>query len=185
MDHEIASEHENTSEHVIITEQGHLIESRKALTRMRERTASMSAVGGDRFSDEYLKFTLYQRMKALEDDPAVPLFFGRLDYGDHGAENVGLPGERFHIGRRHVTDEAGDPMVVDWRAPISRPFYRASVRQSFGVRLRRRFGFQHGVVTAYEDEALDGTPQEVSEADTVESAGGRTAAQRQQEVVHS
>ena len=35
-------------------------------------------------------------------------------------------------------------MVVDWRAPISRPFYRASRPTPLGVRLRRRFGFHHG-----------------------------------------
>jgi DNA helicase IV len=112
---------------------------------MRERTAAMSALAGDRVSGEYLRFTLWKRMKALEDDPEVPLFFGRLDYAN---------AERFYIGRRHVTDEAGDPLVVDWRAPISRPFYRASRGEPLGVRLRRRFGFQHGALTAYEDEAL-------------------------------
>ena len=129
----------------ITREQAHLESSREALRRMRERTAAMSAMAGDRVSGEYLKFTLYKRMKALEDDPAVPLFFGRLDYAD---------AERFYIGRRHVTDERGDPMVVDWRAPISRPFYRASRSDPMGVRLRRRFGFSTGVVSAYEDEGL-------------------------------
>ena len=71
--------------------------------------------------------------------------FGRLDYAN---------AERFYIGRRHVTDEVGDPLVVDWRAPISRPFYRASRGEPLGVRLRRRFGFQHGTLPAYEDEPL-------------------------------
>ena len=52
---------------------------------------------------------------------ASPLFFGRLDFGD-GAEPV------HHVGRRHVTDDAGEPMVLDWRAPLSRLFYRASAR---------------------------------------------------------
>lgn len=129
----------------IEAEQAHLTESRAALARMRERTAAMDAVGGDRFSNEYLKFTLYKRMKALEDDPEVPLFFGRLDY---------LDTETFYIGRRHVSDERGDPLVIDWRAPVARPFYRASGRDPMGLRLRRRFGFQHGRVTAYEDEQL-------------------------------
>jgi DNA helicase IV len=137
----------------IVREQTHLEESRAALHRMRERTAAMTALAGDRFSGEYLKFTLWKRMKALEDDPEVPLFFGRLDYADSDGDTAS---ERFYIGRRHVTDEAGDPLVVDWRAPISRPFYRASRTEPLGVRLRRRFGFQHGVVTAYEDEALAG-----------------------------
>ena len=157
----------------ITSEQSHLVESRLALARMRTRTASMSAVGGDRFSNEYLKLTLFNRMKALEDDPEVPLFFGRLDYGEleagsgDGPEagSGGGPGERFYIGRRHVTDEAGDPMVVDWRAPISRPFYRASPQHPMGVRLRRRFGFHHGIVTAYEDEGLTGRPSVAASGD--------------------
>ncbi len=139
-------------------EQSHLAESRVALARMRERTASMEALGGDRVSSEYLTFTLWKRMKALEDDPSVPLFFGRLDYGNATRADpgswVGQPGERFYIGRRHVTDERGDPLVVDWRAPVSRPFYRATAADPMGLRLRRRFGFQHGVVSAYEDEPL-------------------------------
>jgi DNA helicase IV len=137
-------------------EQRHLDESRAALARMRERTAGMEALSGDRVSGEYLKFTLWKRMKALEDDPEVPLFFGRLDYGEQVGGSSGLPGERFYIGRRHVTDTQGDPLVVDWRAPISRPFYRASKAEPMGLRLRRRFGFQHGRMTAYEDETLTG-----------------------------
>ena len=54
-------------------------------------------------------------------------------------------------------------MVVDWRAPISLPFYRAAPRAPMGVRLRRRFGFQHGRITAFEDERLgEGSGQEYS-----------------------
>ena len=62
-------------------------------------------------------------MKALEDDPTVPLFFGRLDY------DTSLGGEldeTLYIGRRHVTGEVGgEPLVIDWRArcpcPSTRP----------------------------------------------------------------
>jgi DNA helicase IV len=116
---------------------------------MHSKVSGLRADGGNAVSTEYLKAALYRRMKALEDDPEVPLFFGRLDYAeDH---------ERFYVGRRHVSDPEGDPMVVDWRAGISRAFYRASPRETYGVRLRRRFGYVHGRLTAYEDERLDGT----------------------------
>lgn len=152
-------------------EQRHLDESRQALRRMRDRTAGMDALSGDRVSAEYLKFTLWKRMKALEDDPEVPLFFGRLDYGDDADRATAFTGRRFYIGRRHVTDESGDPLVVDWRAPVSRPFYRASKATPLGVRLRRRFGFHHGTVTAYEDEPLGADrPQPASDAGPVHSA---------------
>ncbi len=146
----------------LAAERDHLAHSRAALARMRERTAGLdTAAAGDRISQEILESTIYRRMKALEDDPTVPLFFGRLDYDEAHAD---ARGESFHIGRRHVTDEDGDPMVVDWRAGISTPFYRASRAEPMGVRLRRRFGFHHGEMTALEDERLlDGVDGEHSE----------------------
>ena len=42
--------------------------------------------------------------------------------------------------------------MIDWRAPVSRPFYRASSADPMGLELRRRFGFSGGELTAYEDE---------------------------------
>ena len=133
-------------------ERTHLDESRTALQRMREHTAGLTAIGGDHVSTEHLKQVLYRRMKALEDDPTVPLFFGRLDYASSlGAESD----ETLYIGRRHVTGEAGgEPLVIDWRAAMSRPFYQARPGEPMGVRRRRRFGFSAGALTAYEDEDL-------------------------------
>ena len=58
----------------------HLDEARTALREMREYTASLEALAGDRLSGEYLKQTLYRRMMSLRDDPTTPLFFGRIDY---------------------------------------------------------------------------------------------------------
>ena len=133
-------------------ERAHLAESRAALARMREHTAGLQAIGGDHVSTQHLKQTLYRRMKSLQDDPTVPLFFGRLDYDAAlGAEQD----ETLYIGRRHVTGESGgEPMVIDWRAGMSRPFYQARPGEPMGVRRRRRFGFSHGRLTAYEDEDL-------------------------------
>jgi len=134
----------------LAAERHHLVESRAALARMREKVSGLEAHGGDAVSTEYLKAALWRRMKALEDDPEIPLFFGRLDT----APPPDTAAERFYIGRRHVTDPEGEPMVVDWRADVSRAFYRASPREPMGIELRRRFGFQHGQLTAYEDEHL-------------------------------
>ncbi len=50
----------------------------------------------------------------------------------------------------HAPD--GTPAVIDWRAPVSRPFYRASAADPMNLELRRRFGFSGGELTAYEDE---------------------------------
>lgn len=139
-------------------ERAHLAAARSALARMRARVGGLTAHGGDAVSTEYLKQALWHRMRALEDDPEVPLFFGRLDLAGAGAPEDEREGERLYVGRRHVTDEQGDPLVLDWRARICRAFYRAGPRDPMGVRLRRRFGFRAGTLTAYEDEPLVDEP---------------------------
>ncbi|MGI5146958.1 HelD family protein [Plantactinospora sp. CA-294935] len=130
-------------------ERAHLAASRAALRRMREHAESLFRTGqdvaGDAYAAETLGRTLSRRVAELADDPGTPLFFGRLDFADAS----------HHIGRRHVTDPAGEPMVLDWRAPISRSFYRATVRDPQEVRVRRRFGFGAGQLTSFEDEHLD------------------------------
>jgi len=68
------------------------------------------------------------------------------------AGDDGVAGHSFHIGRRHVHAPDGTPAVIDWRAPVSRPFYRASSTDPMNLALRRRFGFSGGELTAYEDE---------------------------------
>ncbi|HEV2243793.1 MAG TPA: ATP-binding domain-containing protein [Streptosporangiaceae bacterium] len=140
---------------VLVAERAYLRSSREFLRLMRDDVLSLRALAGDRVSQEYLKADLYRRAEALIDLPDTPLFFGRLDYAGSagsGDDPASLAGERFHIGRRHVHDPDGRPVVIDWRAPVSRPFYRASPAEPMGLALRRRFGFSGGELTAYEDE---------------------------------
>src|SRR4051794_20005003 len=135
---------------ILQAEKDYLKTSRAALAVMREKTGALEIHSADRVNQEFLKAAIWRRMKELEDDPDVPLFFGRLDYLEPTEET-------FHIGRRHVNDVQGEPLVVDWRADISVPFYRASKTEPMGVGVRRRFGFTHGEMTAFEDEDLTST----------------------------
>ncbi len=138
---------------VLTAEREQLRRSRDYLSLMREDVLSLKAMAGDRVSQEYLKAELYHRAEALKDIPDTPLFFGRLDYaGDPDEPGDGVAGHSFHIGRRHVHAPDGTPAVIDWRAPVSRPFYRASGADPMNLALRRRFGFSGGELTAYEDE---------------------------------
>ncbi|CUR59597.1 putative ATP-dependent DNA helicase [metagenome] len=147
-------------------ERHHHSQAREQLARMRARTASMdSAAAGDWVSRAYLDSTFALRMQQLADDPTIPLFFGRITYGlpadsTDSAGSTGDGGETFHIGRRHISDPDGDPLVIDWRAPVSLPFYRASRTEPLGLERRRRFGFQAGVLTAYEDEDLTSSAED-------------------------
>ncbi|MEU3094209.1 AAA family ATPase [Streptomyces sp. NPDC006967] len=139
-------------------ERSHLAASRSALRAMREDVEALdiSDVTANWVNAAALRHQIEERVKALADLSGTPLFFGRLDHlhspGAEGAE--GAEGERFYIGRRHVHDAAGDPMVIDWRAPVSQPFYRASRKEPLDIALRRRFGYTGGDLTAYEDEHL-------------------------------
>lgn len=136
----------------LAAEQAHLERARAELARMREATEALDASkASDAVSGEVLGWVLARRIASLQDDPETTLFFGRID-----TRSPGAPAEDFHIGRRHVTDAAGDPLVVDWRAPISTGFYRASVAEPMDVVRRRRFGVHAGRLTAIEDEWLVG-----------------------------
>jgi DNA helicase IV len=171
----IEGEEDAGADQVLAGERAHLARSREFLRLMREDVLSLPALAGDHVSQEYLKADLYRRAESLRDMPDAPLFFGRLDYasappsaGPEDAVDLApapVP-ERFHIGRRHVHDADGHPVVIDWRAPVSRPFYRASRGEPMGLARRRRFGFSGGRLTAYEDEIFSArpTPQTAPEA---------------------
>lgn len=151
-------------------ERVYLADARDALRYMyedvinTETQASAPAEDNDMFLErEAMQLGRERRALALIDMPDVPLFFGRLDFDpgvvhepDPAAARLAGP-DRVYIGRRHVHDPAGQPVVIDWRAPVSAAFYRASREDRRGVRLRRRFGFSDTAeLTAYDDEPLTG-----------------------------
>ncbi|ROQ33545.1 DNA helicase IV [Streptomyces sp. PanSC19] len=138
-------------------ERAHLTSSRAALRAMREDVEALDIkdVTANWVNSLVLGRQIEERIKALADLADTPLFFGRLDYLHTTQE-----GQRFYIGRRHVHDADGDPMVIDWRAPVSQPYYQASKKDPQDVGLRRRFGYTGGELTAYEDEHLS-DPEEL------------------------
>ncbi len=159
-------------------EQACLDDAREQLARMRRVAESLDASkASDAISGEVLGRVLARRIASLQDDPRTTLFFGRID-----VDPVDGPAEQFHIGRRHVSDEAGDAVVVDWRAPISTAFYRASPLDPMDVVLRRRFGVDRGRLTAFEDEKLraperPGPPDESGHPADAPAAGSLLAAE--------
>ncbi|MEU0422942.1 AAA family ATPase [Streptomyces canus] len=128
----------------------------------------VSASGADA---EVLGYQLRSQAKEMRELPEGPLFFGKLDF-DHGEH----AGQAYHLGRLRITEHpAAPPLVVDWRAPVSRAFYQASARDPQGVAVRRRFGWAPGSkgasadLTGLEDEHLrDGGPPQVSDIVTRE-----------------
>ncbi len=82
---------------------------------------------------------------------AGPLSFGRID---EEPLRPGVAADHWYVGRRHVEDEAGEPVVVDWRAPVSAPFYRATSIDPCGLTSRRRFSLDGRTLVAVSDEDL-------------------------------
>jgi DNA helicase IV len=137
------------SAHDVLTlERTQLGRARECLAAMRARTESLvgSDVTVDEIAANQLAVMRARRLESLAADPGTPPFFARIDNDER---------ETFHLGRRHIRDEDGDPVVIDWRVPIARTFYQATAAQRMGLRLRRRFGFHDGALTSYEDEQLD------------------------------
>lgn len=78
------------------------------------------------------------------------LVFGRLDSS---------AGDVLRIGRVGVTaaDDDADPLVVDWRADASRPFYTATAVATQGQSRRRHIRTEGPSVVGVDDELLDGS----------------------------
>jgi DNA helicase IV len=118
------------------SEQQHIDDSYAALERMRNRAIGIQNLGfmGVVYADgmtadkEIFEIRDQNRVLALT-DTSTPLCFGRLDR---------KTGDRHYIGRRHVEAD-GRILVTDWRAPVATPFYRATVANTMGIALRRRF----------------------------------------------
>jgi len=81
------------------------------------------------------------------------LYFGRIDrFPDGDAETGSLLGESFHIGRLAVSGPDHEPLVVDWRAPVAEPFYRATGLDPQGLARRRHLAVRGRAVLGLEDE---------------------------------
>jgi DNA helicase IV len=150
----------------LLAEQAHLDRAYDALEASRRsasRLARMVEVGRGgtnqaRFERDVIHESIAARLTQLHIGDAS-LVFGRIDRDeDHG-------GDRFHIGRIAVSDEDYEPLVIDWRAPVAEPFYRATGRQPMGLSRRRHFATRGRTLLALEDEVFD------EDALTVEGAG--------------
>ncbi|HET6795151.1 MAG TPA: UvrD-helicase domain-containing protein [Acidimicrobiales bacterium] len=73
------------------------------------------------------------------------LCFGRIDTEE---------GDRLHIGRLGVSDEEGDPLMVDWRAPVAESFYRATSADRRGLVQRRHIRMRGRQVVGVDDDLL-------------------------------
>jgi DNA helicase IV len=116
----------------------------------RLRDLNEADLGGTfqaRFERNAFDEALVKRLSDLDLGNAA-LVFGRIDRYAEGPDAV----ESFHIGRLAVADEEREPVVVDWRAPVAEPFYRATGRDPMGLARRRHFSVEGATLLGIEDE---------------------------------
>ncbi|MFB6770413.1 HelD family protein [Streptomyces sp. NPDC056337] len=154
-------------QHALALERAHHEHCRDVLAAMidgaREHVVTGEDVSASGADAEVLGYRLRSRAKELRELPEGPLFFGRLDFaeaeGRAGASEAEV--RVLHLGRLRISEHpASPPLVVDWRAPVSRAFYQATAGDPRGVAVRRRFGWAPGSrgdsadLTGLEDEHL-------------------------------
>lgn len=134
-------------------EQAHIDRTYERIDQLREQAVSRASEAA-RFTDN-VPASLADREAALAAHGVrrsrfvvgnQPICFGRIDTQDH---------DTFHIGRLGVSDMEGDPMLVDWRAPIAESFYRATARDPRNLSRRRHIRMHARTVVGIDDEALD------------------------------
>lgn len=144
-------------------EQQYLRAARTALVAMVDRTERALAFSEQRVRDEdsadakIARAHMVDRRHAV-DVGSVSLCFGRID-----EDPVITDGDHWYVGRRHIEDADGTPVIVDWRAPVAVPFYRATAADVFGLARRRRFSCEIDELVAIFDEHLD-DPESITAA---------------------
>ncbi len=127
--------------------------SRQEAWRLRQLTeVGRGGTHQARYEQEVFEENIRNRLTQLELNDAA-LVFGRIDRvatADEVAFTGGI--ESFHIGRLAVSDRQREPVVVDWRAPVAEPFYRATGRNPMGLARRRHFSIRGRDLLAIEDE---------------------------------
>lgn len=124
--------------------------------------------------DVLVRTTLH-RLEQLELG-SESLCFGRIDRED---------GDAFHIGRLAVSSEDQEPLVVDWRAPVAEPFYRATGVHPMGLVRRRHFATEGRRLLGIEDEVFGegGEELEVAGGGALLSALERSRSGRMRDIV--
>ena len=63
-------------------------------------------------------------------------------------------GDTVYIGRMGLRDEDGHALLVDWRTPMAKPFFAATLASPMGLSTRRRYRWANGLISDYWDERL-------------------------------
>ena len=147
-------------------------------TANRRRADNLQEVGENpqEISERDSYHQLYTDDIAKYDAAEQNLYFGRLDMNDGAADS---PDAVRRIGRIGVLDDDEDlsTLLLDWRAPLARPFYLATPAQPEGVAVRRHVRTRGRDLTGVVAErlTLTGTGFDGADAEAGQGLGSNVA----------
>lgn len=140
----------------LAAEQAYVDAAYERLDHLRDAARAVAAgfsdpgsTHGARVEQQAAQAHTRRRLAAL-DIGDHPLCFGRIDRAFDQEGDA-----QFYIGRLSVTDAEQNPLVVDWRAPVAEPFYRATGIAPMGVLRRRHFQAHGRRLVSLDDEVFD------------------------------
>jgi DNA helicase IV len=159
----------------LVREQAHLTRLYERLDALRDQTRARlaevrrrDAGGTHQNRSERDAFNgMYEARLAQLNAVESGLAFGRLDMAG---------GDRHHIGRIGLTDDGHDTLLVDWRAPVAEPFYRATPASPHGVIRRRHLRTRGRQLLDVEDDVFDLDAMTEADKETLGGEGALLAA---------
>ncbi|MBW3537775.1 MAG: AAA family ATPase [Actinobacteria bacterium] len=150
------------------SEQSYIDYAYDCMSRMRRRAKEVrTTANAPATHRDIVEYERERRLAALAGDGSA-LCFGRIDEAG---------GDKWYVGRRHVEDSAGEPVVIEWRAPVAVPFYRASHAKPMGLDRRRQFTVEGRHLLDFSDEIF--TAESEQAAGTGTEIRGRDALLRE------
>ncbi len=134
-------------------EQAYVDWAYSCLDEMRKRTEALEINAADEVTQKDMEMAIARRLASMNIG-LRPLVFGRIDE---------QAGERWYVGRRHVEDANADPVIVEWRAPIAVPYYRASGADPMNLTRRRQYVADANRLLSMADDVFDESAVDASQ----------------------
>src|SRR3954466_2740157 len=135
----------------LAAEQAYVDNAYEQLDRMRSTVERTQEAMATEWAALNMEAWAKRRMQTFE-DAERGLVFGRL--------SLDANPRPLYVGRRWVTDDRQESLVVNWQAPAARPFSTATPQDPHGVTQRRRFWAKGRKLLDISDESLDGSAVE-------------------------
>ena len=79
--------------------------------------------------------------------------------------------ETLYVGKRRISDDDGEPLVINWQAKAAAPFYRATFDKPIGVLSKRSFRTEKNRVLDFDEMVFADLAERVAELTSNERFG--------------